>query len=302
MTPPRFSPSPMTTSPPLSDRSSHTAPSTSHHHSPLPHLPPAAFHKPNRHPARRNPPVLYVPSPRQHGSVSSDGTTASSNSTSKINHPQTTTSPYYMSPHAEQGYGSPITSGLMNKLTQANTPQSMSDGERRTRDDNSAVFRYIQEQEQQEQEDEHAIAVVAFLSTLDPLYSAFSAIYSTLIGIIFLLASPLCLCDKSFSAGRSVVRLLAPVLRKHLKLIHATSINELHNLDFSPTKLILVHAISPVLSIGVAISAWIAACFWLFALMMGNPDGTERSDDGRVTVLNLRDWWEKFLLSSAKST
>jgi hypothetical protein len=267
--------------------------------SPFLQHPPATYHHQSWSSRPRDPPALYVPSPRQYGSVSSDASASSTASTSKINH-FSSTSPYYMASHVEQGHMSPAKTGPFNKTIHSTTPQSMSDTARRNREDNSTIFRYFQEQEGQSQQDDHAISVLAFLSTLNPLYSAFTAFYSILIGLMFLLFSPMYICNKSFSPGNNIVRCLAPLLKKHLQLIHAESLEKLHTLDFSPTKLMLVHAISPLLSIGVAISAWVAACFWLFALMMGNPDGTERGDDGRATVLNLRNWWERFLLSSAK--
>lgn len=179
-------------------------------------------------------------------------------------------------------------------------PQSMSDAGRRITDDNTAIFVYRQQQYGQEDEHDHAISILVFLSLLDPFYSAFTALYSILVAILFILASPLCICNKSFSPGDSIVRLLCPLLKKHLQLIHAESVEGLHATGLDPLMLVLVHAVSPVLSLGLTLSAWVAACFWLFALMMGNPDGTDSDDDGRVTVLRLRNWWEKFLSSSAK--
>lgn len=289
----------MTTWAQSGNKSSHTYPRIATHRYPsLPH-PPTTHQQQSRRPPPRAPPVLYVPSPRQHGSVSSHSTASSTASTSKINRPSSTC-PYYMASHVEQGRMSPAKPDDMNRPVYSTTPQSMSDTARRARDDNSAILRYFQEQEGQARDDDHAISVLAFLSTLDPLYSALTAIYSILIGLIFLVCSPICICNKTFSPGNIIIRSLAPLLKKHLQFIHAESMDELHTLDFSPIMLVLVHAVSPLLSIGVAISAWVAACFWLFALMMGNPDGTERSDDGRATVLRLRNWWETFLLSSAK--
>lgn len=82
--------------------------------------------------------------------------------------------------------------------------------------------------------------------------------------------------------------------------MYAPSISHAHTFDFSPVRLILVQVVSPLLSIGVSISAWIAAVFWLFTLTMGNPDGTERRDDGRATVLMIRNWWEKFFLTAIR--
>ena len=42
-------------------------------------------------------------------------------------------------------------------------------------------------------------------------------------------------------------------------------------------------------------SAWVAAGFWAFAAIMGDPDGQDGKDDGRAAVLGVRKWWEKWL-------
>ena len=85
-------------------------------------------------------------------------------------------------------------------------------------------------------------------------------------------------------------------------MIYAPSVKRAHTFDFSPTALILIHVASPFVSLVLAFCAWIAAVFWLFALIMGNPDGTEKRDDGRVTVLGLRNYMEKYLLNALRDT
>lgn len=135
-----------------------------------------------------------------------------------------------------------------------------------------------------------------WMSFLDPFHCLFSAIFSifALFAIIVLL--PLRLCRKECSPSISLVRMVAPVFRNHLQMIFAKSLDHAHTFEFSPFCLIFIHAVSPILSIGNAIAAWIVAVFWVFAIIMGNPDGTEKRDDGRATVLMLRDWWERCLL------
>lgn len=39
----------------------------------------------------------------------------------------------------------------------------------------------------------------------------------------------------------------------------------------------------------------IVALFWIFSVVLGNPDGTERKDDGRVAVLGVARWWANWL-------
>ncbi len=64
--------------------------------------------------------------------------------------------------------------------------------------------------------------------------------------------------------------------------------------------LLMVHLLSPFVSVGVAFSVWVAASFWVFAVIMGNPDGTERKDDGKAAVLGVRNWWERWLARAIK--
>jgi hypothetical protein len=81
--------------------------------------------------------------------------------------------------------------------------------------------------------------------------------------------------------------------------MYAESAPNADELEFKAGRLIAVQVVSSVLSMGVAIAEWIAAPFWIFAIIMGNPDGTERRDDGRATVLAIRNWWEQCLLKAA---
>ncbi|OCT47978.1 hypothetical protein CLCR_11291 [Cladophialophora carrionii] len=166
-------------------------------------------------------------------------------------------------------------------------------------EDNSAIFQYIQEKSlavEEEQEDDHALWILLWMSFLDPFHCLFSALYSVFAAILITILAPLRLCRQECSPSISLVRLVAPIFRNHLQLIYAKSLDNAHTFEFSPFCLVLVHAVSPIISIGNAVAAWIVAVFWVFAIVMGNPDGTEKRDDGRATVLLLRDWWEKYLL------
>ena len=84
-------------------------------------------------------------------------------------------------------------------------------------------------------------------------------------------------------------------------MIYAPSVNRAHTFDFSPTALILVHIAAPIVSLALAFFAWIAAVFWLFAIIMGNPDGTEKRDDGRATVLGARNYLQRYLLGALRN-
>ncbi|EEH35755.1 hypothetical protein PAAG_00078 [Paracoccidioides lutzii Pb01] len=70
-----------------------------------------------------------------------------------------------------------------------------------------------------------------------------------------------------------------------------------HSHSHFPTLLvlILIHLLSPFLLAPLLLAMWIASFFWVFAMIVGNPDGTERRDDGRVAVLGVRNWWAGWL-------
>ncbi|KAK5401662.1 hypothetical protein LTR06_011026 [Exophiala xenobiotica] len=166
-------------------------------------------------------------------------------------------------------------------------------------EDNSAIFQYIQEKAlavEEEKEDDHALWILLWMSFFDPFHCLFSALHSIFAVVTIIILAPLRLCRRECSPSISLVRMVAPIFRNHLRLIFAKSIENAHTFEFSPFCLVLIHLVSPLISIGNAVAAWIVAVFWIFAIIMGNPDGTEKRDDGRATVLLLRDWWEKCLL------
>lgn len=83
-------------------------------------------------------------------------------------------------------------------------------------------------------------------------------------------------------------------------MLKAPSVENAFSFEFKPFVLVLIHLTSPFLSMGVMLASWVSAAFWLFALMLGNPDGTERRDDGRDAVISVRNWWERYLLHAVK--
>ena len=59
--------------------------------------------------------------------------------------------------------------------------------------------------------------------------------------------------------------------------------------------LVVVNICSPFYAVWILASAWVAAGFWAFAMIMGNPDGKDGKDDGREAVMGIRRWWERWL-------
>ncbi|KPI38608.1 uncharacterized protein AB675_4240 [Cyphellophora attinorum] len=169
----------------------------------------------------------------------------------------------------------------------------------------STVIRYVQSDiegdDDDDEEPDHAIWILFWMSIMDPFYTLFSCLFSIITLVVLVVISPIRLCQKEWSFSTCLIRTLCPIYRKHLQIIYAGSVDNAHNFEFSPARLVLIHVLAPGLSICMAFFSWIAAVFWIFALTMGNPDGTEKRDDGRATVLMARNKWEKFLLLALRN-
>lgn len=160
--------------------------------------------------------------------------------------------------------------------------------------------RQIEEQDKHEEDNDHAMWVVFWLSCLDPLHSLASCFFTLLVAFGLLLASPVRLVHKQNSFGDQLIRTVAPLFKHHLEMMYAPSVDYAFEWDFQPGMLIAVHLVAPLVSVGVALAACVTGAFWIFTSIMGNPDGTERRDDGADAILAVRNWWERCLLGAIK--
>lgn len=71
--------------------------------------------------------------------------------------------------------------------------------------------------------------------------------------------------------------------------------------NYCATWTTIVLALSPLVTLCLLLAGWTAALFWVFAVILGNPDGTERRDDGRAAVLGVNAWWQKWLARSRRN-
>lgn len=156
---------------------------------------------------------------------------------------------------------------------------------------------------------------------------AFCASFYAVFGLLFaILISPFRLCSPASSYLRNtsfrtqICDLLAPALHVHERLVglnpphRRSSANQWIYDDpdtsspvdpgegFSVGGLIAVLLLSPFLSLALLLIAWIAAFFWVFAMVLGNPDGTERKDDGRAAVLGVCRWWQMWLSKARRKS
>lgn len=142
-----------------------------------------------------------------------------------------------------------------------------------------------------------AMKILFFLSGPVIALSFLNLIWTLISLVITTLSQPVRLCARRITFGQQLASLLGPALNLQLKSIY-TPLPPYANEDgvFHPGMLVFVHLVSPILSIGVAIAAWVVACYWLMAGIVGDPAGMDKRDDGRETVLGLRKWWENLML------
>ncbi|KAK4893538.1 hypothetical protein LTR28_002168, partial [Elasticomyces elasticus] len=126
-----------------------------------------------------------------------------------------------------------------------------------------------------------------FLSGPCAILSLLAALCTILAITLTTLTQPLNLCTARPSFSTRLKALLAPMLNLQLRAIYSPPPPlpdvppHTHHL---PT-LLLVHLASPLLGLGLALAGWTLAVYWLFAAMVGNPDGLDGRDDGREAVL-----------------
>lgn len=161
-----------------------------------------------------------------------------------------------------------------------------------------------------------------------PIFSLCASLYTCLALIFALFSSPIRLCSisvylRNTTFSNQIRDLLSPCLHIHERLVRMRppkskrtsqqwicsesnpdqpSILAEENETYSIGSSIAVLLLSPFLSVFIILSVWTAAFFWVFAMAMGNPDGTERKDDGRAAVLGVCNWWRTWLAKARKSS
>ncbi|KAL9124265.1 MAG: hypothetical protein Q9217_006389 [Psora testacea] len=93
-----------------------------------------------------------------------------------------------------------------------------------------------------------------------------------------------------------ITRSLTPPLQFQLGLIYTIY----ETIDAPPPSsipmLVLISVFSPLAALGVSTAAWIAASFWFFTVILGNPDGKDDKNDGKEAVMGVRRFWEGWLI------
>lgn len=109
--------------------------------------------------------------------------------------------------------------------------------------------------------------------------------------LVALFLQPFRLCTKRPSLSSQLTSFLAPPLNLQLHLVYSFS----SSTNYSVPMMIILHLLSPVVAIGVAIGAWTAAFFWFFSAILGDPAGQDGHNDGKESLLGVRNWWDRWL-------
>ncbi|KAI4086024.1 MAG: hypothetical protein LQ344_007912 [Seirophora lacunosa] len=166
-----------------------------------------------------------------------------------------------------------------------------------------AFATYIAEEE--EDIEEHAVWILIYLSFFSPIVATAVSTYTLLTTLLLLLLTPvLCLCRPYASWKQRSHGLLTPPIRFQLRLVFPTPTSEQYGkgpqscdgeTNGNVLLLILLNIFSPIYAAGIAVTAWVAAGFWITAIILGNPDGRDGKDDGKAVVLGVRGLWEGWL-------
>ena len=117
--------------------------------------------------------------------------------------------------------------------------------------------------------------------------------YTILILAISIILMPLHLCTTRRPLRWQISDLLLPALDLQLRLIYSDCDT---SLSARTPILVFVSVLSPIYAAVIAVAAWVAAFFWAYAAILGDPDGLgQPHDDGRAAVLRVRRWWERWL-------
>lgn len=144
-----------------------------------------------------------------------------------------------------------------------------------------------------------AAKILLFLSGPCALLSFLNAIWTIISLFVTALTQPVRLCARRPSFGQQLGGLLGPALNLQLRSIY-TPLPPHANEDFSyhTGMLVMVQLLSPFASMGMMAVAWVVAVFWLLTMVVGDPAGMDKRDDGKETVLAIRSWWEGWLTRS----
>ncbi|KAA6414712.1 MAG: hypothetical protein FRX48_01462 [Lasallia pustulata] len=155
----------------------------------------------------------------------------------------------------------------------------------------AAIYNQDASTDEDSNAEDHALWILIYLSVLSPLLSILNSLYTLFALLLLILLAPFRFCTSRANFSAQIIRYFAPPLDTQLGFICSPIIPVLHK----PSMLVLVNLLSPIYALGIAISAWVAAAFWCYAAILGDPDDRDSKNDGVVAVMGVRWWWEVWL-------
>ncbi|MCJ1433139.1 hypothetical protein MMC27_002498 [Xylographa pallens] len=145
--------------------------------------------------------------------------------------------------------------------------------------------------------DQHLRGILLHLSIISPFLTVVLSVYAfTLLAVLSILY-PLRYCTSRKPLNQQISEALRPQIYWQLRLIRS---NYSASSSAHTRMLIFVSMFSPVYAVGIASASWVAAVFWFYSAILGEPQGANRLDnDGRAAVLGVRGWWERWLVRGA---
>lgn len=146
-------------------------------------------------------------------------------------------------------------------------------------------------------QEEKAVKILFFMAGPCVLLSAINTLWALIALFITALTQPIRLCARRPTFSQQLAGLLGPTLNLQLRCIY-TPLMPHANEDgsYHSGMLFVVHLLSPFLSLAIMFASWVLAIYWLCSGVVGDPAGQDKRDDGKETVLGLRNWWERWLM------
>ncbi|KAL6710721.1 hypothetical protein ACN47E_007778 [Coniothyrium glycines] len=150
---------------------------------------------------------------------------------------------------------------------------------------------YDQGKYQEKGPEDKAWQLLFFLSGPCALLSGAITIWTVFAVLVALLLAPLGFCSSRPCVSEQLKKFLAPALNLQLHLVYSHD----SKTGYSAPMLVVIHLFSPIIALGVAIAAWTAAGFWFFSSILGDPGGHDGHNDGKESIVGVRNWWERWL-------
>ena len=132
---------------------------------------------------------------------------------------------------------------------------------------------------------------------VSPFLTIILSIYAFVSLVVLLSIYPLRYCTSRKPLNQQIFQALHPQIRWQLRLIHSSCPT---SLLAHTCMVIFICIFSPIYAVGIAAASWVAAVFWFYSAILGEPQEASRPDnDGRAAVLGVRKMWERWLVKGA---